>query len=257
MFITLPILDKMESLYKLPRDRKRFGAYLNMLQGSQKGEMLLPIAGYNPMGKESVLQRIQELKALKAEDLMSETLQEVNAEISSNAFPEIHVVLNLADDVGGSWSDKCTVDYTSKFNIEPLIKRGFCTPYFWCSEEFTKEKIVSRTQEYAYRTLFWIDICEPKSLKDFVHQEIFVASKTSSKKDSLKKENLKIAKEYFNQNSESEDYSILFNFFYGDEASQTLNYPTYGASKNLGFIFAEYLSLNSTFSEVNLDFSFE
>ena len=242
MFITLPILDKMESLYKLPRDRKRFDTYLNILQGSQKGKMLLPIAGYNPMGKESVLERIKELKALKAEDLISETLLEVNAEISSKVFPEIHVVLNLADDIGGSWSNKCTVDYTSKFNIGPLVKRRFCTPYFWCSEAFTKEKIVSRTLEYAYRTLFWIDIGQPKSLKDLIHQETYVASKTSSKKEVMAGENLKKAKEYFNQRSESEDYSVLFNFFYGDAASAALNYPTFGASEDQGFLFAHHLS---------------
>ncbi|WP_435624223.1 hypothetical protein [Flagellimonas sp.] len=257
MFTLHPILDQMESLYKLPRDRRRFDIYLNMLQGEQKKDMLLPIAGYNPMGKENVLEKIQELKRLKAEVLMSETLQKINTEIDTKTFPDIQVVLNLADDVGGSWSDRCTVDYTSKFNIDPLVKRRFCTPYFWCSEAFTKEKIVSRTLEYAYRMLFWIDIGQPKALKDFVHQEVYIASKRRPKKDSISKENLKKAKEYFNQNCDSEKYSILFNFFYGDAASAALNYPSFGTYENQGFLFANHLSQNSESLGVNLGFSFE
>ena len=50
-FELIPILSKIEALYQMPPTRDRFDAYLLMLQGSDKEDMILPIASYNPMAK--------------------------------------------------------------------------------------------------------------------------------------------------------------------------------------------------------------
>ncbi|WP_146129831.1 hypothetical protein [Flagellimonas meridianipacifica] len=246
----------MESLYKLPRDRARFEAYLTLLQGSQKGDMHLPIAGYNPMGKGFVLDKIRELKKLGAEQLMEEAIKEVNEELRDQPLKEIEVTLNLVDDVGGAWSNRATVDFSSKFLIEPLIKRNFCTPHIWTSEQLTKDIIINRTKEYLFRTFYWTQHGKPKSLKDHVSQETYVASKIDYKGKDLHID-LKDAKDFYSQNQDSQDYSLLFNFFYGDKASEVLNYATYGSSENLGFIFSRYLARDKKHLGVNLNFFVE
>ncbi|MEM8845831.1 MAG: hypothetical protein AAGD17_01900 [Bacteroidota bacterium] len=251
MFKLIPILDKMHSLYQLPRNPKRFETYLEMLQGKQKGDMILPIAGYNPMGKDNVLEKIQELKNLKAEDLIQDVLETINAEEKVHTFSDIHVVINLADDVGGAWSNKCTVDYTSKFDIDPLLKRNFCTPYFWSSENFTEENVKKRALEYAYRTLFCRKQGSPRTLKDYVSQETYVFSKRNYGKSEAPQFDLEAVKKFFIENSESEEYSLLFNFFYGDQASNELNYPIYGASENQGFLFSAHLAKNKKWNELS------
>ena len=78
IFKLRPILDEMEKIYLMPRNRKRFEAYLLLLQGESKDDMLLPIAGYNPMGKELALNKLRALKALKAEGIIAEKLQAIN-----------------------------------------------------------------------------------------------------------------------------------------------------------------------------------
>ncbi|MEM9076784.1 MAG: hypothetical protein AAGC43_07085 [Bacteroidota bacterium] len=257
MFKLTPVLDQMQSLYELPRDQKRFEAYLEMLQGKQKGNMILPIAGYNPMGKENVLEKIQELKNLNAEELIGEVLDKINIKEDIHALPNIQLVLNLADDVGGVWSNKCTVDYSSKFEFGPLLKRNFCAPYFWSSEGFTKNNIETRVVQYAYRTIFWIKNGTPRTLKDFVLQEIYVFAKGSQNEKEIPEYRLEEVQHFFNQNSESEEYSLLFNFFYGDKASNELNYPTYGAIENQGFRFSAILAKNKKWQESNSGFAFE
>ncbi|MEM9362670.1 MAG: hypothetical protein AAGA43_08550 [Bacteroidota bacterium] len=251
MFKLIPILDKMDFLYRLPRNQKRFETYLEMLQGQQKGDMILPIAGYNPMGKENVFEKIQELKNLNAEELIQDVLKTINVEEKLHNLPDIQVVINVADDVGGAWSNKCTVDYTSKFDIGPLLKRNFCTPYYWSSETFTKTSIKNRALEYAYRTIFCLNQGRPKTLNDYVSQEVYVFLNTNQEMNDASPDNLEGAKNFFIENSESREYSILFNFFYGDKASNELNYPTYGASENLGFLFSAYMAKNKKWDELS------
>ncbi len=256
MFALLPILDQIESLYELPRNRKRFDTYLSLLKGNKKDDISLPIAGYNPMGEEMVLQKIRQLKKLNAEQLIEKVINEVNEELTNTLPSEFKVVLNLADDIGGAWSHKATVDFSSKFLIEPLIKRSFCTPYVWTSENLTEDIILLRTREYLLRTLYWIQYGEPKSLKDHVSQETYVASKIDDKGNDLHID-LKDAKDLYLQNQDSQEYSLLFNFFYGDKASETLNSTTYGSSENLGFIFSRHLARDKELLGLSLNFFVE
>ena len=114
-FRLVPILDQMEDLYRLPRTGQRFSAYLSMLQGETKDDMIMPIAGYNPMGKDHVLEQLLALKNLGAEKIAATQLDDINAKIRHSGRHEISVVLNLADDIGGAWTDPYATDYSSKF----------------------------------------------------------------------------------------------------------------------------------------------
>ena len=51
-----PILSEMKEFYQKPLSNKRFEEYLSMLQGETKGDLVLPIAGFNPMAKEDIIE---------------------------------------------------------------------------------------------------------------------------------------------------------------------------------------------------------
>ncbi|MEL6863974.1 MAG: hypothetical protein AAFP19_06135, partial [Bacteroidota bacterium] len=174
-FVVKPILDQMAALYRMPRDRKRFEHYLFMLQGNDKDNLLLPISGYNPMGKEQVLAKLEALQSLRTEALIEDVLKKINPQIANQGEQKIEVVINLADDAGGAWSNRYTVDHNSKFDLAPMIRRNFCTPYFWTSERYSKAQIIQIAQAYVYRSIFWLTNQSPQSLKDFLAQEVFVA----------------------------------------------------------------------------------
>ena len=63
----LPIIETMLDFYQKPRTPERFQAYLQLLQGSTKNDLALPIGGFNPMGKEHVSEKLIELQKIDAE----------------------------------------------------------------------------------------------------------------------------------------------------------------------------------------------
>ena len=153
----------------------------------------------------------------------------------NNLYPDFNedmrFAINLTDGVGGSWSHFSTVDYSSKFDMNPLLKRRFSVVLFWISEEY---------DEQLLRTIYWKERGKPATLADHIQQENFVQShfkSQSTDQDSSQGE------AFIRKYSGSTDFNVIFNFFYGDEASQTLGYITYGMNKITGFDFIKhYLS---------------
>jgi len=241
-FKLIPILDKMEAFYKLPRTRERFVKYLSMLQGNTKGDMILPIAGYNPMAKETILLKIEELKNLNAEAIIEKELQKINDSLKDKSRREIEVVLNLSDDIGGAWSNYYTTNYSSKFELNALVTRNFCAPYVWTSESYSEELIAQRTKEYVFRTFFWLNKTKPKKLEGFLKQEVFVQSNSNRSNQKLKYNDFTKIEKFYLEHSKSDDYNLIFNFFLGDKASESLGYATFGMKQNEGFEYAKYLS---------------
>lgn len=235
-FEIYPIINTMLDLYEKPRTVERFKEYLKTLQGSSKGDLVVPISGFNPMAKEHVSQKLKELQNLNAEAILLDVLTEINKDIKNfNGNATFKVALNLADDKKGGWTNKHTTDYDSKFKINALIERGFCTPYFWTSELFSIETITQRIREYVYRTLFWIQNGKIKTLKDHLNQERFVAQKTNCTHSNFSKSDITFLKEYYENHKNKDDYNIIFNFMYGDDICNTLSYPTFGITKLTGF----------------------
>ena len=48
----VPLLGIQRDLYRLPRGRERFEAYLRTMVDSRTGDLALPLVDMNPMGKE-------------------------------------------------------------------------------------------------------------------------------------------------------------------------------------------------------------
>ena len=101
-----PILSEIKELYSKPRTPQRFKEYLAMLQGNTQDDMSLPIVGFNPMAKEHILDKIKELEALQAEELITEVLREINLTTAGKTSDTITVVLNVADDLMGVWTNR-------------------------------------------------------------------------------------------------------------------------------------------------------
>lgn len=240
-FELVPILTTMKELYEEPASMDRFKNYLNKLQGPIKGDLQLPIGGYNPMAKDHILNKIQELENLGAEAITIECLEELSGNFKSLDHPTIRVVLNLADDFKGGWTNKFTTDYDSKFKINALINRNFCTPYFFSSENYSENMIRERTKSYALRSIFWIQNGKPQTLSDLLQQEVFVHSNTDINSIEIS-ENIESRLNHFERHKNSEEYTILFNFFYGDEISKSLGYPSHGYREFEGFKIAKYLA---------------
>jgi hypothetical protein len=124
----------------------------------------------------------------------------------------------------GGWTNRFTTDFDSKFKINALVKRQFCTPIFWTSEPYNELLIRQRTYEYALRTIYWLNKPKPNILREFVEQEQFVIQNSPISNQIPQSES---QKNFYLKHSESDNYHLIFNFFYGDDASNQLGFPVF------------------------------
>lgn len=223
MFELLPILDRMIEFYEMPIGETRFKSYISMLEGETKGNLSIPIGAYNPMAKDHVLEQLLVLKEMNVEAAMNDELKKLNLKLP-NQISNSHfkVALNLVDDLKGGWTNKFSTDYDLPFKLSPYLKRGFCISYIWTSEQHSTELVVNRTLQSVYRTIYRLSQSQPNTLLQHVKQEDFV----------LKSLNAKVAhnQKFLMDYGDSENYQIIFNYFYGDKASKILEYSCYGAT---------------------------
>jgi hypothetical protein len=223
-FELLPVLDLMMDFYQKPIGNNRFQEYLKILRGNTKDDLVMPISGFNPMAKDHVFDKLVALKTLDVERVMRDVLDRLNEKIKGKNERNFKVVFNVCDDLLGGWTNRYTTDFDSKFKINALINRQFCTPIFWSSEPYNVDLIKQRTIEYALRTIYWLEKSEPLSLREHVEQEQFVIQNSTEFKQIPQLEKYK---EFYLEHSDSDNYLLIFNFFYGDEASQLLGFPVF------------------------------
>ncbi|MGD1843996.1 MAG: hypothetical protein ACFB10_01220 [Salibacteraceae bacterium] len=241
-FKVVPVLAMMAELYGQPRSMERFQSYIAQLTQGSRGDLKLPISGFNPMAKEHARSKLQELLQLEAEDHAEKELSKIPLPTSIAASTSISVVLNLADDLQGGWTNRYTTDYDSKFKLNALIERSFCTPYFWTSEAFTTEIIRERVLEAAFRTVYNLYHPRPKTLADMLAQEVFVFRKIAWQIPSPPPKDVTPVKAVLDKHADTEDYSLCFNFFYGARICETLHYPPFGLPDYGGFHWAQHLA---------------
>ena len=237
-----PILSEIKDFYSKPLSPERFKEYISKLQGGTRGDMALPIAGFNPMAKEHILGKIEELERLGAEKLMEQTIAAFNSKLKVSTSEAFLVVLNIADDLKGGWTNYYATDFDSKFKLNAFIHRKFCVPYFWTSESYSSEGIRMRTIEYLSRTLYRTLTPQPKTLEEHVEQEIYVATMADIGDNLMDERSFMEIEQYYLANKDSEEYDRIFNFFYGDMGSESLGYKTYGIKEPSGFDYANLIA---------------
>ena len=241
-FALLPVLSFFEELYQQPIGQQRFNTYLAKLKGDRKDELKSAIMGYNPMAKDHALIKVQQLQQLEAEAIALESINAFNKEQQAKSTEPFKLVINLADDLHGAWSHRAATEFDSKFRFEGTFNHGFCTPYFWTSEELSTEIIQQRIKEYMHRTVFWQNNTGEKNLAYFVAQEHYVYSQFNEPESSVDDAEFSAIKDIYKEHLQTTNYSIIFNFFYGDVACLKLGYPTFGITDLTGFDFAKQLT---------------
>ena len=245
-FKLIPVLDQMIDYYQRPLNRQRFDEYLKLLIDDTGEDIRLPIGVCNPMAKEHVLHQLLELRSMRAESIMQQAIDYANNHLVDQEHPNpavFKVALVLADTKGG-WTNIYTTDYSSKFDLQALIKRSFCTPIFWSIESLGSETIFQRTLQYICRTVHQLKFPEQKTLQQHISQESFVNSsleKFTTKQNQLLK--LSFYQNFYKKHQDNSYYPMIFTFLYGDKAATDLGYQTLGIEETfVGFKIAHLLT---------------
>lgn len=242
-FQLIPVIDAMLEIYRKPPSPDRFREYLNLLQGPGKGDLAVPLGGFNPMAKAQATGRLEELKAQGAEQIASEVSAELNKALSlQHADKTMGIAINLSDDLKGGWTNRYTSDYDSKFKTSALLSRNFCTAIFWTGEDFSTAMIRQRILEYAWRAVYRQSHKAPASLQEHIAQETFVASRAPAPVRPGDDTRV-LAEQLYRQHQRSEDYHTIFNFLYGSKASASLEFPVrFGMEDMAGYRYAAALA---------------
>lgn len=236
----LPILTTMRDFYTQPRSMERFQDYLDRLHAGRPGQLSLPISGFNPMAKDHILPKLQQLLDLDAETIASDTLATLAPALQKAGDPPLQVVINLLDDAGGGWTNRHTSEFQMTFEIQALAKHHFSTPMLWTSEDYSPDLIRQRTQEAVLRTCYRLPHpTKLDTLDAHIRQEQFVAAHLGPASTLTPTERATLAA-YHATHANSQDHSRIFNFFFGDSASTSLGYPCYGiAQHRAGFDYVQ------------------
>jgi hypothetical protein len=144
IFNYIPILDEMLRLYQKPRTiEDRFVPYMKLVQTPDQKDMARPLAFFNPMAKDHILEKLVEMKKNGFEKQM-----EKFCKFYSTDGVELDFYFNLADDIGGGWTNRESTHELS-LKISPYLKRNCGVVVFYASEVVTENLIQERIEFYT------------------------------------------------------------------------------------------------------------
>jgi hypothetical protein len=218
----LPTLKTMREVYELPRTMERFQEYLRVATGGTD-DIAMPILSFNPMAKEDAIAKLDALLAMGAEDIAAEAAAEAEQRLVSLDW-ELKAGLEMADDIGGAWSQRYTSDAARRMPPKVDFRRPFVTGVVYVSEPPTEAAIRQEMLSALYRAVYLREVGLPKTLGDLLRQE-GLAGRFAGAAPSLSGDELTTARERIAPYLGSDRYPEIFASFYGDEAAESVGYP--------------------------------
>lgn len=220
----VPALEAQRRLCETPPGMGRFREYLEeMLGGTQ--DVRVPIAEFNPMGKEHVARAIDAWIRVGAEDIVREAAKKTALRLAP-IDDELRLAVVVIDDLGGDWSDRDRVDARFRFEDQSRIERGFATVNVWASEAADGRVLRRRTEASIYRTLFQRRYGLPRTLAERMRQEGLVARFI---RDEGRATDAEVA--LVRAHEHDDDFATSYALFYGDEAARKQGLKPLGAQR--------------------------
>ncbi|PNY82794.1 hypothetical protein [Deinococcus koreensis] len=237
-FCLVPTLERLRSVYGVPRGPERFQAYVDAAVGGARtsAEVALPpLALANPMAREPAMECLDRWIGLGAEDVARRALEEATARLP-NGSPAVtvRVGLTLLDDVGGGWTNRVISD-AARFSVgKTLSKTGWLSLPLWASEEVSQGLLRALVLESVHRAATVTRTGDPLTLRDMLRQEGEAAA-FAGHTVTLGAEDLEYSRAVIAPHLDSAHQPTALACLYGDEGAHAWGYPPLGLSRNAGF----------------------
>ncbi|MAS32726.1 MAG: hypothetical protein CL610_01890 [Anaerolineaceae bacterium] len=228
------LLQIQRDLHDIPRGMERFEAYLKAIVNDERDDVrYAPMVAMNPMGREHVAQRLDELLAMDAEIMAEQAIEEAQTR-SGTIEGTIKHALVILDDIGGGWTNRTTVDAAGRFGLELPLKRPWLSTGWWVSEAPTPQRVRQAVLMTMRRVVYVAQHGSAVTLHEKLVQEGTVSA-FSGLQPTLDAEELDYTRHVIAPYRASTDYSIHIAALYGDQAARALGYEPLGLSANAGF----------------------
>ncbi|MDA7977151.1 MAG: hypothetical protein MPJ50_00095 [Pirellulales bacterium] len=246
----VPLLQIQRELCEIPRGRGRFDEYLKKMTGPQ-GDLTLPLSAFNPMAKDHVAARLDELLELDAEQIAQQAIDEANQRLGSLLHPR-PLGLVMADDFGGGWTNRDQMEAESRFGKVTRIERDWLVVLCWSSEVPVIEQLRRETLAHIYRGQYRLNHGQPITLEQMLTQEGTAMRFAGMNTPSHSAEDIRAARYVIERHRSTADYPTAFSCLYGDQAAHSVGYTSLGIPSRGGFsvALAESLERKATPEEL-------
>ncbi|MFL5807272.1 MAG: hypothetical protein ACJ8CR_36775 [Roseiflexaceae bacterium] len=236
----LPLLQIQRDLHAIPRGWARFRAYLTtMTDGTD--DVVLPITGMNPMGKEHVAALLDELLAAGAEAIAAAAIAVAAARLA-HIPGDRDVALVVIDDAQGGWTNRYFTELAPQLKdaTRSATRRAlrWALVPIWTSEPWPAGAIRAAVLAAIYRSAFVEHAGFPKTLQASMTMEGLATVFAGAQQPLLDPEDLAYTAEVIRAYRDTRDYPTIFACLFGDEAARSVGYPPLGLSHRAGLALA-------------------
>lgn len=228
----VPLLAKQRELYELPRGPERFREYLRTLTDARTGDLKLPLAALNPMGKEHVPAFLDGLLALDADAQGARATESAGRALAGHAGA-FRTALVVSDDRMGGWTDRAASEFSHRFETRALDRRGWITGLLWTSESYTKERVFQELAASIFRAAYVEQHGPARGLRAMLAQEGWALARAGARPE-LGAEELAYTGEVLTALLERDDRPTVIAALFGDAAARRLGYAPLGLARDAG-----------------------
>ena len=231
------LLGIQRELYRLPRGRERFEAYLRAMVDPRTGDLDLPLVDMNPMGKEHLPRLLDRLLELDAEAVGADaaaSTQSATADVPG-AF---RVGLVVADDARGGWTDRCCTELGHRFEGGALYKRGWIVGLLWTSEAPSETAVRHEVSTCIHRLAHIRRRGPATTIAAMLEQEGEAMAAAGCDEPGLDADDLAYTRQVIGPYLAASDRATVVACLYGDEAARKLGYRPLGFSPRAGLALA-------------------
>lgn len=231
------LLQTQRDLYQWPRGFARFQEYLRKMIDASTGDLKLPLAAMNPMGKEHVPAFIAQLLAMNADAVAMDALEKAREELQ-NEPGEYQVCAVVSDDLKGGWTNRYAAEFGYRFQQQAYYKRGWIASILWTSETYTPERIRAEVLASVFRAVYVRRNGLACTLGEMLAQEGYAMHAANATTPRLETEDFVYTREVLAPYLERADRPTLIAALFGDVAAQQLGYPSLGLAPHAGLALA-------------------
>lgn len=242
----VPLLQVERDLYAMPRGMERFQEYLRVMVNEEGNDLALaPLVAMNPMGREHVAERLDELLAFGAEAIAAESVTEAMARLSDWPGYYRHGLV-VVDDVRGGWTNRYTTDAGQRIGVGALTeapdaatksRHRWITTMLWVSETPNAALLRQAVLISIYRKGYVQQHGAAQTLGEILAQE-GAAAAFARIQPHLDAEDLEYSREVLRPLLHESAFPICMAALYGDEAARMLGYEPLGLSDRAGLAVA-------------------
>lgn len=239
----IPLLRMQREIYEVPRGWDRFRQYLGVMQPGT-GDQLVPLFVMNPMAREHVTARLDELIAIDADAIASKAVTE-SADRFQDVTSQYKAGVVLCDDLQGGWTNRYLSEAQVRFGYtftpqqraraNAATEPGWIVGMLWVSEEPTQERVEQTARAALYRTVYMRQRGLPTTLRQMMVQEGLALAFAGAQPVAQDQDELAYSREVIRPHFDTTDFPVAFACLYGDAAASAVGYPSLGLSVDAGY----------------------